>query len=134
MPYTKTAWVDDSTPGISATNLNNIEDGVEAALDFTELWQVLTIGSPNTWVSVNLSGYGVPQGAVAWIKFICKGASHLYGGVRKSGSALDRRETVDGNGGDALWPVKTTGANATVELYTQDTTNNKAYLVGWTGL
>ena len=29
MAYTKTVWVDDSAPAINATNLNNIEDGIE---------------------------------------------------------------------------------------------------------
>lgn len=28
MGYTKTTWVDGTTPAINATNLNNIEDGI----------------------------------------------------------------------------------------------------------
>lgn len=31
MPYTKNAWVDDSTPDIDATNLNHMEAGIAAA-------------------------------------------------------------------------------------------------------
>ena len=30
MGYTKTTWVDGTTPAINATNLNNIEDGMDA--------------------------------------------------------------------------------------------------------
>lgn len=33
MAYTKTTWVNDTTPAINATNLNNIETGVENAHD-----------------------------------------------------------------------------------------------------
>lgn len=31
MAYTKTKWVNDKTPAINATNLNNIENGIEEA-------------------------------------------------------------------------------------------------------
>ncbi len=33
MPYSKTIWVDNTTPAITAANLNNIELGVEAAIN-----------------------------------------------------------------------------------------------------
>lgn len=33
MAYTKTSWVNDTTPAINATNLNNIEDGIADAHD-----------------------------------------------------------------------------------------------------
>jgi hypothetical protein len=32
MTYTKTTWVNGTAPAISATNLNNMEDGIEAGL------------------------------------------------------------------------------------------------------
>lgn len=38
MAYTKTTWVNNSTPAINDTNLNNIEDGIEDAHGFSE-WQ-----------------------------------------------------------------------------------------------
>lgn len=33
MAYSKTTWVNDTTPAINADNLNNMEDGIEAAHD-----------------------------------------------------------------------------------------------------
>ena len=33
MAYTKTTWVNDTTPAINATNLNNMEDGIADAHD-----------------------------------------------------------------------------------------------------
>jgi len=36
MPYSKTTWVDDSTPAINAANLNNMEDGIEVGYNHSE--------------------------------------------------------------------------------------------------
>lgn len=33
MSYTKTQWVNDTTPAINANNLNKIEDGIKQAHD-----------------------------------------------------------------------------------------------------
>ena len=132
--YEPTTWVDDSAPGISATELNRIEAGVYAALSFTEKWQELTIPSASAWREVDLSSYGVSAYNLVWIVFISKGSDDLYGGARQVGSSLSRRETVDGNGGTFTLPVVALGAGATVELYTQNVTNCKAYLLGYVGL
>lgn len=36
MPYTKTTWVNGQPPALNATNLNHIEDGIEAAMALAE--------------------------------------------------------------------------------------------------
>lgn len=47
MAYNKTVWVNDSTPAINATNLNNIENGIEA-LDNTSTSMAGSIATNTT--------------------------------------------------------------------------------------
>jgi len=132
--YTPTTWVDDSAPGISATELNRMEAGIDAALAMTEKWQELSIPAANAWREVDLSGYGVAAGNVVWIMFRISVGGPLMGGARQVGSSLQRRTNLHGENGVFTVPVVATGANATIELYTGHTTNCKAYLVGVVGL
>lgn len=91
---------------------------------------MLTISSAGSWQSVNLVSYGVADGDLALITFYCTVGGPLYGGARKVGSELDRRNLIHSNCGPP-WPVLATGANATVELYTQHTSDCQAYLMGY---
>jgi len=48
MAYSKTLWVNDSTPALDAAHLNNIENGIEAVdVRITELEGSLTTASDN---------------------------------------------------------------------------------------
>jgi len=111
-----------------------MEAGIAAALSFTEKWQELTIPAANAWREVNLSSYGVAAGNVVWILFVIIGGGPYFGGARQVGSALNRRADMHGNNASFTIPVVALGAGATVELYTENTTNCKAYLVGYIGL
>jgi len=49
MSYTKTIWVDDSTPAINANNLNKIEQGIEKSYVFKNLFNIYNAKmTPNT--------------------------------------------------------------------------------------
>ncbi len=59
MPYTKTAWVNNSTPSIDATNLNKLETQYETAQ--TDFAPVTGTGSITTsaWVTTSVTGFSV---------------------------------------------------------------------------
>ena len=132
--YVPTTWVDDSAPGISATQLNRMEAGIAAALTITEKWQELTIGAEGAWTAVNLSAYGVADGNLVWIVLVPQSGGPWYGGARAVGSALERKEQLHGFSACFTLPVMAAGANATVELYGETAASMKAYLVGYVGL
>jgi len=132
--YAPTTWVDDSAPGISATELNRMEAGIAAALTMTEKWQELTIPSAGAWREVDLVSYGVADGNLVWIVFVPQSGGPWYGGTRAVGSALQRREQLHGHSACFTLPVIAAGANATIELYAQELAQVKAYLVGYVGL
>jgi len=100
MSFTPTTWVEDSEPGISAEQLNRIEQGIVDATattkTFTEKWQALTIPSVRAWVSVNLSAYGVAAGDTVWITLQFAGNGTLYGGARAVGSSSQRLASREG--------------------------------------
>jgi hypothetical protein len=139
MSFTPTTWVEDSEPGISAEQLNRIEQGIVDATattkTFTEKWQVLTIPSVGAWVSVNLSAYGVAAGDTVWITLQFAGNGTLYGGARAVGSSSQR--TLGGSFGSS-WqystltlPAIASGAGAAIELYASNTSAVGAVLVGY---
>ena len=58
MTYTKTTWVNNSTPAINATNLNKIEQGIYDAHVYEQL---LCDEVPNTTQQYTFSGGSVSQ-------------------------------------------------------------------------
>lgn len=55
MAYTRTNWVSGETP-LSATNMNNIEDGIEE-LNSKIVFEQTTVTYTNGWTTINKSGY-----------------------------------------------------------------------------
>ena len=50
MAYNKTVWVNDSTPAINATNLNNIENGIATANITGSITMYAGATAPNGWL------------------------------------------------------------------------------------
>lgn len=60
MAYTKTIWVNDSTPSIDATNLNNLETQYETAqTDFGPITGTGSVGTASWTTSTAVTGFSV---------------------------------------------------------------------------
>jgi len=132
--YSPTTWVEDSAPGISATQLNRMEAGIAAALEFTEKWQELTIPAAGSWQEIDLTSYGVGDANLVWLFLVNEASGMRYMGAREVGSALARVRDCFPYHGTMVLPVKASGANGTIEVWVQSTTDCQVFLMGYMGL
>lgn len=104
------------------------------SVTYTEKFQQFSAGSADSWVDVNLSGYGVGDGDIVEIGIRNSYASAEYwGGVRANGSSVDRRvqlHEAESGGCDMVTMHVKADANGTIEVYADNTTYNVFYLLG----
>lgn len=103
------------TESIASLNRDN-GDGSPQYFEMFMPWAVL---SPDSWESVNLEIYGVPENAVVEVAVINADGSELWGGARTAGSTLERRlQLHQKDGGVELMILHVqTDANGVIELY-----------------
>jgi len=82
---------------------------------YTEKIQELTVGATGSWTEVALSAYGVQDGDLCTI-WMTENNTGNTTGVRKQGSALERRLSVENDIVNTM-QVVATGATAIIEVY-----------------
>jgi len=134
MPYTKTVWVNGGAPPISAANLNNLETQYDEAVAqipiFTELTGTYTeksITNFDVWEDWDISGI-VPVGTIyAEVMVTHISAATRYAGVRKNGSALERKYYCQGY--FCFTTMVAVDANRIIEIFSSTENNNFYYAI-----
>ena len=136
--FTPTTWVDDSEPAISATQLNRMETGIDAAIDaaveaatVTEAWDLLTIGADATWTDVALAAFGVADGDLVWIVMFTKASA--VAGARADGSAIARLTTNFGGLQDYSSTTSRSWRRARRQLWSYTPPRTRTWPPTWRG-
>ena len=94
-------------------------DNGDGSPQYFEMFMPWSVVSPDTWESANLEIYGVPPNAVVEVAVLNADGNELWGGVRASGSTLQRRlQLHEKNGGVEVMVMHVQAdANGLIELY-----------------
>ena len=114
------------------------EGGLSGPTAYNETYQPWSATNADTWQTVDLSGYGVPAGAVVEVAITnSRTGAERWGGVRAVGSTLDRRfrlHEAEGDGVDTVTLHVQADASSQIQHYSDNTADVSFILLGyWVG-
>ena len=109
MAYTKTTWVNGTSPAINATNLNNIESGIENATNGNILFPDGTVGTPSITFSSD-TNTGIFRPSADTIAFVEGGVESVR--INANGSvSISSSNTIDSSALSVYGKIATGTAN-----------------------
>ena len=122
---------------LSDSEILDLYDAGIVIINYTEMAQTWSAGTSDSWETVDLGAFGVPNNAVVEVAITSlKTDRERWGGVRQSGSALDRRfllHEAENGGVDAVTMHVQVDASGQIEHYADHTDEVKFTLLGyWT--
>ena len=120
-------------------NIGGGGGGTDRAPAFVESSESWTASAANSWRTQDLSGLGVPANAVVEVAILnTSGNRERWGGIRASGSSLDRRfrlHEAESGGADVVTLHVQADASSRIEVFAESTNDIDFRLLGyWTNV